>query len=395
MTADGVVIVGGGLAGQACAQTLRKNGYDGRVRMVCSEPRAPYDRPSLSKGYLAGTVDETGISLKSDRWHSEQGIELLLGRAAAELRPETEKLALSDGSVLGFDRLLIACGSAARKLPALSGFENVHSLRTLDDARRLRSELGNGSHIAVVGSGFIGQEVAASARTLGDDVTIIEALGSPLEGVLGAAVGRELGNLHTDRGSSLLTGAVVEGARGNGRVEELLMADGRRVACDTVVVGIGARPAASWLAGSGLNPDGVITDLSARTPIPGVFAAGDVASTFDHRTGTWTRSEHWDSAVHQGRNAALSMLGKTTLPPPPPSFWSDQYDHRIQYVGYAGIADRVEMDTNPERGKLRVRYLRGADPVAALAVDDPRMIAATRRELEKAFKSKTTTNGTR
>lgn len=393
MNREGVVIVGGGLAGQTCAHSLRKHGYDGRIRMICSEPVAPYDRPPLSKGYLAGTVDEVDVSLKPDRWHADQAIELLLGRKATALRTKRRELLLDDGSTAGFENLLIACGSEARKLPALEGFRNVHSLRTLGDARRLKAELAKGGHVAVVGSGFIGQEVAATARTLGGEVTILEAMGAPLEGVLGADVGRELGRMHAERGVSLRMHALVEGAQGNGRVEEILLKDGRRVPCDTVVVGIGARPATAWLEGSGLSPDGIAVDRSARTTIPGVYAAGDVAASFDRRTGIRTRSEHWDSAVHQGRNAALAMLGKPPVPQPPPSFWSDQYEYRIQYVGYAGMADRVEIDLRPERGHLGVRYLRGRGLVAALAVSDPRTIATARRELDETLKSESTMKG--
>lgn len=358
--------------------------------MVCSESVAPYDRPPLSKGYLSGAVDGPGVSLKSDRWYSDQGIELLLGRSAVELLPAARKVRLDDGSTPGYGQLLIACGSEARTLPALRGYGNVHSLRTLDDAVRLRSEIGNGSHIAVIGSGFIGQEVAASSRLLGDEVTIIEAMAAPLAGVLGSEVGERLGRRHTDRGATLLTDAAVVGARGNGRVEELLMADGRRVACDLVVVGIGARPATGWLEGSGLDPEGVITDTSARTRIPGVFAAGDVARSFDHRTATWTRSEHWDLAVHQGRTAALSMLGKAASQRPLPSFWSDQYGQRIQYVGYAELADRVEIEPESGQGDLSVRYRRGDDPVAVLAVGNPRAIAAARRGIEETLQTETT-----
>lgn len=393
MTGDGVVVIGGGLAGQSCVQALRKHGYDGRVRMVCSESVAPYDRPPLSKRYLAGAVEETDISLKADRWYSDCGIELLLGRSAVGLLPDSGKVTLDDGSALGYDRLLVACGAEARTLPALQGYGNVHALRTLDDARRLRSELGNGDQIAVIGSGFIGQEVAASARMLGDEVTIIEATAAPLASVLGPEVGGRLGRLHTDRGCTVLTGAAVEGARGNGRVEELLMADGRRVGCDTVVVGIGARPATGWLAGSGLGCDGVITDTSARTRIPEVFVAGDAARSFDHRIATWTRSEHWDSAVRQGRTAALSMLGKSAPSPPLPSFWSDQYDYRIQYVGYAELADRVEIEPGAGQGEIHARYRRGEDLVAALAVNDPRMIAGARRGIEENLPTETTTKG--
>lgn len=393
MSDDGVVIVGGGLAGQRCAQALRKRGYGGKIRMVCAESTPPYDRPPLSKKCLTSSTKEIDLSLKPDQWYVDNGVELLLGRSAVELKADSTRVILDDGSVLPYDRLLIASGSEARTLPVLNGYENVHSLRTLGDATRLGSEIGNGSHIAVIGSGFIGQEVAASSRALGDQVTIIEMMTTPLEHILGREVGRQLGRMHTDRGTTLLTGAEVERARGNGRVEELQMADGRRIECDTVVVGIGVRPAAGWLNGSGLEPDGILTDAASRTRIPGVFAAGDVTRSFDHRTGAYVRSEHWDSAVRQGRAAALSMLGETPPPPVPPSFWSDQYGKRIQYVGHAELADHAEIETGGDGETLKVRYMRGEGLVAALAIDDPRTIAAAGRTIEETHQSKTTTKG--
>lgn len=383
MTQDGVVIVGGGLAGQSCAQTLRRKGYDGVIRMVCAEPVVPYDRPPLSKSFLTGKLDDREVSLKPGRWYRDHEIELILGRSAIELRPDVKKVQMSGGTVLGYDRLLIASGSKALTLAFLDGFENAHSLRTLADARRLRADLGTGGRVAIIGSGFIGQEVAASAHALGDEVTLIEAAAAPLAPVLGVEVGRWLGRRHSDRGVTLLTGATVEAARGNGTARELRMADGRRVACDAVVVGIGARPATDWLAGSGLDPARVIIDPSGQTQIPDVYAAGDVATSFDPRAGAWTRSEHWDSAVRQGRAAALGMLGQPSLPPVLPSFWSDQYGQRIQYIGYAGLADRIEIETDPERHAIEAGYWRGDDLVATLAVDRSRQIARARTVIDQ------------
>jgi len=380
VTGDGVLIVGGGLAGLRCAQTLRKKGFEGTIRMVCQEPWAPYDRPPLSKAYL---TDRTNSIDK------ENNIELILGRSATELRVDSKRVVLDDSTTLSFDQLLIASGSAARSLPALEGFENVHSLRNLADARRLGQAIGDGGHLAVVGSGFIGQEVAASALGLGAQVTIIEAMSTPLAHILGGEVGQLIGQLHTERGINLLTDAKVESARGNGRVEELKLADGRRVACETVVVGIGVLPSTEWLQGSGLELDGIITDTSARTRIPGIFAAGDVTRSFDPRTGTYSRSEHWDSAVRQGRAAALSMLNEPTLPPGLPSFWSDQHGSRIQYVGHAELADRVEISTETDESGLSVRYLHADRLVAALAIDEPRVIAAAARAIEQTDGSNT------
>lgn len=382
MSRDGVLVVGGGLAGLRCVQTLRKKGYEGTIRMVCQEPRAPYDRPPLSKAFLTDRSGSIDVSLKPDDWYVENEIELILGRSARELRVDSRKVVLDDSSALPFDQLLVASGSEARSLPALQGFENVHSLRNLADARRLGKAIGAGGHLAVVGSGFIGQEVAASARKLGDQVTIIEAMASPLEHILGSEVGQRIGRLHTERGINLLTDAKVESARGNGRVEELTLADGRTVSCDAVVVGIGVSPSTDWLRGSGLELDGIITDAAARTRIPGIFAAGDITRSFDPRTGRHSRSEHWGSAVQQGRAAAHSMLGEPASTPGLPSFWSDQHGSRIQYVGHAELADRVEIKSTTDGCALNARYLRDNQLVGALAVDEPRVIAAAARAIE-------------
>ncbi len=377
-----MVIVGGGLAAHRCARTLRKNGYEGPVRIVCGEDEIPYDRPALSKACLSGSGPGDDLSLSPVSWYSDNEVDLLTGRKAVGLNAPAHRIRLDDRSSLRYDKLLIASGAAPNVLPTLAGFSNVYGLRTQDDARRLRTQLGIGGRLAVIGSGFIGQEVAATARGLGDEVTIVEALDSPLEHILGPEAGWRFEAFHASHGTGLMTGATVESARGNGRVEELLLADGRRVSCDTVVVGVGVRPATGWLAESGLELDGIRTDAGARTRIEDVFAAGDVTREFDPRTGTHHRTEHWDAASRQGRSAALSMLEKEPPEPGLPSFWSDQYGSRIQYVGHAELADTVHIAEEPESSRFSASYLSRGRLVAALAVDEPRFIAAARRTIQ-------------
>lgn len=384
MSDRGVLIVGGGLAAQRCAEMLRRRGYEGPVRMVCAEPDPPYDRPPLSKELLAGSAEEDSVAYRPVWWYEEKGIELLLGARAEGLDPATRTVRLDSGAELGYGQLLIATGSAARELPFLRGFANVHSLRTLADARRLREELAPGAHLAVVGAGFIGQEVAATARRLGLEVTMIEALEAPLAPILGAELGAWFAELHRGEGVRVLTGAVLESARGRaGRLEELVLADGQRIACDAAVVGVGTAPATAWLAGSGLDEKGVRTDTAGRTALPGVFAAGDASVPFDPRFGNHARTEHWDAAAWQGAAVARAMLGEYPGPPPLPSFWSDQYGLRIQYLGHAHHADGVEIVGDPAGRDFEAVFTRGETPVAGLTVGRPRAIPALKKRIEQ------------
>ena len=235
----------------------------------------------------------------------------------------------------------------------------------------------------MVGAGFIGLEVAATARAHGAEVTIVEPLELPLEPLLGADVGRRLAALQAGHGARLRLGSVVADTRGNGTVESLLLSTGERIACDAVIVGVGVAPAAAWLEGSGLETDGVLTDASARTRLPHVYAAGDVARPFDPSLGAHARTEHWDAASRQGVAAARAMLGDPPTAPVLPSFWSDQYDLRIQYVGHAAGADAVELrDSDEGDGRFWALYRRDDRAVAALAAGMPRELACLRRRIE-------------
>jgi 3-phenylpropionate/trans-cinnamate dioxygenase ferredoxin reductase subunit len=383
MKDNGIVIVGGGLAAQRCAETLRRRGYEAPVRLVCAEPEPPYDRPPLSKGVLAGEACEEELAYRPAWWYEEKEVELLLGVRATGLDPSARRLRLSSGTALPYQRLLIATGGAARRLPFLAEHENVHALRTVADARRLRAELLAGARLAIVGAGFIGQEVAATARGLGVEVTAIEALQVPLTPILGEELGGWFAGLHREEGVRILTGARLEGARGgDGRVEELLLAGGERVACDAVVVGVGTVPATEWLRGSGLEQDGVRVDTAGRTRLPGVFAAGDASIPFDPRFGAHARTEHWDAAAWQGAAAARAMLGEYPGTPPLPSFWSDQYGLRIQYVGHAHHSDAVVFDGDPASRDFEAVFTRSGVPIAGLAVGRPRAIPALKKRID-------------
>ena len=385
----GILVVGGGLASQRCVETLRSRGYDGRIRVVCGEPELPYDRPPLSKGMLAGELRDRDVAFRDPDWYEDNRVELILDRRATKLDARKHTVELCDGTTLRYDKVLIATGSEARRLPSLAGYANVHYLRTIDDSRRLRDEVSRGTRLVIVGAGFIGQEVAATARRAGAEVTIVEALPAPLAGVLGEDVGRRLMKMHEEEGVEVRLSTMLEGARGNGAVEELVLTGGERLECETVVVGVGVSPAADWLKGSGLETHGVLTDHAGRTALPDVFAAGDVATSFDPLRGVHRRTEHWDAAARQGAAAAKAMLGEEPDEPPIPSFWSDQYGLRIQYAGHADLADEVRVDGEPGARDFAVVYSRGGEPVGALTLGNPRAFARLRKQIERSYATQT------
>jgi NADPH-dependent 2,4-dienoyl-CoA reductase/sulfur reductase-like enzyme len=384
---SGVTIVGGGLAGQRCAETLRRRGFGGPVRILCGESEAPYDRPPLSKAVLAGTAEDETVAFRPAGWYEENAVELMLGTRAEGLEPGAGLVVLAGGEPVPYGKLLIASGGMPRRLPFLEGFENVHYLRTLADARRLRAELARGVRLAIVGAGFIGQEVAATALGLGAEVTIVEAIEVPLAPILGPELGSWFADLHREEGVRLLTGALIEGARGKGRVEELLLADGTKVECDVVVAGIGTVPATEWLRGSGLGERGVEADACGRTALPDVFAAGDASIPFDPRFGVHARTEHWDAAAWQGAAAAKAMLGEEPGLPPLPSFWSDQYGIRVQSVGHPHLGDSVLVEGDPASRDFEAVFVREGVPVAGLAVGRPRSIPALRKRIEAGHRA--------
>ena len=381
---NGIVIAGGGLAGQRCAETLRRSGYAGPIRIVCGEPWQPYDRPPLSKELLSGERDEHSLQFRDAGWYEKSDIELVIGARAAGLSLDERTVLLSDGARLRYDRLLIATGSRPRTLPMLAGHPNVSVLRTVDDALALREVLSRSDSLIVVGAGFIGQEVAATARKLGLDVTIIEAASTPLEPILGARLGSWFAALHRAEGVRVLTGATIVDAASNGRLNAVQLSDGSRLAVEHVVVGVGVAPDTDWLAGTPLHTDvGIPVDDRGRTAVPGVFAAGDVAATLDPRTGRHLPGSHWEAAARQGARAARAMLGLDPGDQPPSSFWSDQYGIRIQYLGQARGADEVQIDGDPDARDFTATFLTAGRPVAALLVNRPRSLPAARALIEK------------
>ncbi|MGW2787161.1 NAD(P)/FAD-dependent oxidoreductase [Streptomyces populi] len=392
-----VAVVGASLAGLSAARSLRKQGYGGQLVVIGDELHRPYDRPPLSKEFLAGTLGEADLSLEAD--DEDLRAEWLLGARATGLDRTGRAVRLADGREVRADGVVIATGAAARTLPGSEGLAGVHTLRTLDDARALRDELARGGRLVVIGGGFIGAEVASTAYALGLDVTVVEAAPTPLAGPLGATMGGIVSALHADHGVRLLCGVGVKGLRGDersgtgvppdgvrGRVDAVLLEDGRGVPADIVVVGVGARPCVEWLEGSGVELDnGVKCGADGRTGLAGVVAVGDCANWYDARAGAHRRVEHWTGARERPDAAIAALLaGGAVEPgvPRPPYFWSDQYGVKIQFAGHAAAADSVAIEAGAadDRDVLAV-YRRAGVPVAVLGMNQPRLFTRWRKQL--------------
>jgi 3-phenylpropionate/trans-cinnamate dioxygenase ferredoxin reductase subunit len=338
-----IIIVGAALTGAKAAETLRAEGFDGRVVLVGAEDERPYERPPLSKDYLRGEAGREKLYVHEPGFYEQQRIELRPGRRALSLDPTVDEVALDDGERLRYDRLLLATGAEPRRLAIPGGdLDGVCYLRSMADADALRERLEHGGSVVVVGAGWIGAEVAASARQRGLDVTVIEPLVVPLQRVLGAEVGAIYRDIHADHGVRMLLGTGVEELEGAGAVERVRTTDGREIDCDFVVVGVGVQPRTELAVEAGIATDnGVLVDEHLQTSRPRVFAAGDVANAHHPFYGARLRVEHWDNALKQGPAAARTMLGRGEPFDHLPYFFSDQYDIGMEYSGFARGWDRV------------------------------------------------------
>lgn len=391
---DTVIVVGASLAGLRATETLRAEGFGGRLVLVGEEFHLPYDRPPLSKQVLAGTWPPERAVLADNKKMDELRTELVLGHRAVSFDAGARRLVLDDDRVLEADRVVVATGAHPRRLAGTEDHDGVRVLRTLDDSTGLRRQVtavGPGCRVVVIGAGFIGSEVASTCADLGCAVTVLEALATPLSNALGTMVGEACGRLHAAHGVDLRTGAAVAavhrpGAAGGadeGLAGRVALADGSSVAADVVVVGIGVVPSVSWLAGSGLEvDDGVVCDGSLFCA-DGVVAAGDVAR-WDWAAGGEgpVRIEHWQLAAEMGVAAARSLLGGRAGAPafePVPYFWSDQYGVRIQVLGHPRPDDEVEVvDGSVAEGRFVALYGRRGRLAAALGVSRPRQLMAFR-----------------
>jgi 3-phenylpropionate/trans-cinnamate dioxygenase ferredoxin reductase subunit len=381
-----VLIVGAGLAGSRCAETLRAGGFDGDVVLAGAEPVPPYERPALSKEHLAGERDAESLELRPRAYWDEAGIELLLGSHVTAFDPERRTARTAGGRELAWDALVLATGAVPRRLPGWDG-PGVHTLRTLADARALREDLGPGRRLAVVGAGFVGTEVSSTARSLGAEVTLVDMTTVPLERVLGPEVGAALAKRYREVGVELRLGAGVERLeRGaDGRPRGLVLSDGSEVPADVVLVAVGVSPEVEGLPGA--EDRSVPTDSSGRTSVPGVYAAGDLAAAWHPLLGRRLRVEHWTSAAGQGAAVAHAILGDEKPFAALPYFWSDQFGLRLQYVGHAESWAAVELEGEPASFVARYLDERG-EPHAALAVNRPREVGRLRTELAAAAETR-------
>ncbi len=373
------VIVGGGLAAGKAAQTLREEGYDGDLVVVTGEAHRPYERPPLSKDYLRGEADRSAVFTIDEDWYA-QNADLRTGEPATGLDPSARKLTLADGSTVDYEKLLLATGSSPRPLPIPGAdLQGVHLLRTVEQSDLLASSVKNAEHVAIVGDGWIGMEVAASTRQMGREVTVFGLGAQPLERVLGPEMGLVFGRLHTDHGVDLLRRTQVAKILGeDGRAVGVETDDGRRVAADVVLLAVGATPNTGLAVEAGINlrpkdlGGGVAVDGTLRTSGPEIWAAGDLASIPSVRYGRPIRVEHWQTALDTGPHAAKAMLGSEEAYDKLPYFFTDQYDLGMEYLGFVAgpdAYDEVVVSGSIESLEFVAFWTKAGRVLAAMAVN--------------------------
>ncbi|MFE4544580.1 NAD(P)/FAD-dependent oxidoreductase [Arthrobacter sp. NPDC056727] len=379
-----LAVVGASLAGLSAARAARAQGFSGRLVIIGDEHHRPYDRPPLSKDFLLGTITAEDLFLETD----DDGLnaEWLLGGGAVGLDAASGTIRLHDGRTVTADGVVIATGARARQIPDLAGLDNVFYLRTMADAQGLTPRLVAGARMIVIGAGFIGAEVASSAASRGMDVTMINNGAVPFTAQLGQDMGSVVARLHAANGVNLVCGTGIEEFHRSGNsATGLRLADGRELAADVVVVGIGAEPNTEWLAGSGVEVDGgVLCDAMGRTNVPGIVAVGDCAAWFDAAVGRNRRVEHWTGALERAALAVQALLDRDAPAQPlkPPYFWSDQHGVKIQFAGHSAGYDRLEIEAgDPQEHNFLAVYYRGEDAVAVLGMNQPRLFTKWRRSL--------------
>jgi 3-phenylpropionate/trans-cinnamate dioxygenase ferredoxin reductase component len=371
MTEQTFVIVGGGLAAGKAAEHLRGQGFDGRLFVITAEPERPYERPPLSKDYLRGESERDKAYVNDEHFYAADDVELLTSTRVDGLDAAERRVTLSNGDSISFDKLLLATGAEPRRLDIPgSDLDGIHYLRTFADADAIRERLTDGVHVAVVGAGWIGSEVAASARMRGAQVTLIDPLPLPNVRIFGPEVGAFYRDVHAQHGVELLLGTGVSAFDGEGAVRGVRTSDDRLVECDFAVVGIGVVPRTELAQGAGLElTNGIAVDQALRSSAPNVFAAGDVADAWHPFYERRVRVEHWANALNQGPAAASSMLGEPVSFDRIPYFFSDQYEVGMEYSGYATEWDEVRFRGDPAGGEFVAFWLKDQRVLAGMNVN--------------------------
>lgn len=377
-----IVIVGGGAAGLAAADMLRRRGFAGSLTMISAEADPPIDRPNLSKDFLAGNAQADWMPLRSQDWYAEQHIDLLLNTSVHAIDAKARKVLLADGEAHPFDALLLATGAQPVELAVPGAVPGqVHTLRSFDDSRAIAAKAVSAKRAVVIGSSFIGLEVAASLVARGIEVHVVAPETVPMQRVLGPELGRFVRELHEAHGVVFHLGTTVKQV--NGRL--VTLADGGALQADLIVAGVGVRPRLALAEQAGLAIDrGVSADEFLQSSVPGVFAAGDIARWPDAHTGQRIRVEHWAVALRQGQVAALNMLGHRQRFNAVPFFWSQHYDVAIQYVGHAEQWDRIDIDGAPAARDCSARYTLAGKILATVTIGRDRESLSAERALESA-----------
>jgi 3-phenylpropionate/trans-cinnamate dioxygenase ferredoxin reductase component len=365
------IIVGASLAGAKAAEALRTEGFDGRIALLGAERDRPYERPPLSKDYLRGELPREKVYVHAESFYADHGIELRTSTPASGIDTHSREVLLEGGERIQFDRLLLATGAEPRRLGVAGAeLDGVLYLRELGDSDAIAERLRGGGRLVVIGAGWIGAEVGASAREKGLEVTVVEQASVPLERVLGPEVGAIYRDIHRDHGVELITGTGLKAFEGDRAVERVLLSDGRAIDCAFVVVGVGVSPRIGPAEAAGLEIDnGIVVSQTLETSIPGIFAAGDVANAFHPFYGRRIRVEHWANALHQGPAAAGNMLGKAEPYERLPYFFSDQYDVGMEYAGYAMSWDEVVFRGDPRTREFIAFWLEQGRVVAGMNVN--------------------------
>jgi 3-phenylpropionate/trans-cinnamate dioxygenase ferredoxin reductase subunit len=380
------VIVGGGLAASRAACALRRSGFDGRLKLIAAEPHLPYDRPPLSKKVLTGEAELQSTLLSDAAAYAAQEIEFFLGVGATAIDRHSRQIRLTNGETLPYDKLLLATGSRAHHL-AIPGSElaGIHYLRSLDDCMALKAALKPGLSVAIVGGGYVGLEVAASARQLGCAVTVLESQPVVMSRVVLPEVGRWFERLHRSHDTVVRTHVNIKSIGGqDGRATHIQLSDGEHIAADVVIIGVGSIANMELAVDSGLSVgDGIMVDDQGRTSDPNIFAAGDVTCHQVKSLGRYLRLESWQNAQAQGMAAGGAMCGQDVHYAEIPWFWSDQYDVNLQLIGLPGSWDAIVYRRYPRQNSLSLVYVKDQRVVGANVINAPRDVAILRRLIQR------------